>query len=275
MFKLHFNFIHIGDQISTTAVPENLYKLTGERCVITDPRIWAFKHNPYVEHWPESQAQDLPVINLIPDCRIHQQRQNYVNKMKLPIATGQTEYMCVNLGLEDMPLRHSRLYVYEDLAIEPEKIVVHTQGSDRTRDGEPAIRHQSGEDHLRIMTREVIDAVLDNYRDFRIIQVGSADDVPLGGRTIDYRGKYDYWGTIKEIATASRFIGVNSGPMHMANCYPRVDKRVVLMEFPENTLWSHRPGDTRNWLFSWIDPAGMFFNRFLHDVSFTHSYTKI
>lgn len=275
MFKLHFNFIHIGDQISTTAIPENIYKLTGEKVVVTDPRIWVFRHNPYVEHWEESQAQDLPVINLMPDCRMADQRKVYIDKVKLPITAGQTEYMCINMGLEEMPLRHSRLYIYEDLDIDPCKVVVHTQGSDRTRDGEPAIRYQSGEDHLRIMSDEVIESILKNYKDFKIVQVGSQDDRPLGGNVIDCRGKYDYWETIKEISTAARFVGINSGPMHMANCYPRVDKRVVLMEFPEKTLWSYRPGDVRHWLFSWIDPTNMFFNRFKYDVGFTYSYTKL
>ena len=36
-----------------------------------------------------------------------------------------------------------------------------------------------------------------------------------------------------------------------------------------------RPGDIRNWLLSWIDPASMLFNRFEHDVGLTHSHTKI
>lgn len=275
MFKLHFNFIHIGDQIATTSVPENIFHVTGQRCVITDPRIWAFKYNPYVDHVTDAEAVDLPVINLIPDCRVPDQRDTYISKMQMPVSAGQAEFMCVNLGFTDVHLRHSRLYVHENEKTDPLKIVVHTTGSDRTRDGEPAIRYSSGEDSVRIMSDQVIESILKNYSDYKIIQVGSKDDKPLGGKSIDKRGKYDYWETILEIATAAKFIGVNSGPMHMANCYPRVDKRTVLMEFPEKTLLNYRPGDVRHWLFSWVDPTNMFFNRFDRDISFTFSHNKI
>lgn len=275
MFKLHFNFIHIGDQISTTAIPENIFRLTGEKCVITDKRIWAFEHNPYVEFMDESQAQAFPVINLVPDCRVQAQSKNYASQRVHMISTGQTDYMLCQLNIDDFPLRHSRLYIYEDEPVEPNKIVVHTQGSDRTRDGEPAIRYSSGEDAERIMSDEVCQSILKNYRDYKIVQVGSKSDRPLGGHTIDRRGEYDYWGTIKEIATASKFIGVNSGPMHMANCYPRVDKRIVFMEFPKKTLLSFRPGDVRNWLFSWVDPTNTFFNKTEDDIGYTFSHTKL
>jgi len=275
MFKLHFNFIHIGDQIATTAIPENLSKLTGQRSVITDSRIWAFKHNPYVEFRTESEAADLPVINLIPDCRVPAQSQNYRSRRNHLTTNGQTDYMLSQLNIDDFPLRHSRLYIYEDETIEPDKVVVHTQGSDRTRDGEPAIRHSSGEDAERIMSDQVCTAILKNYKDYRIVQVGAVSDRPLGGNSIDLRGKTDLWGTAREIATASKFIGVNSGPMHIANCYPRLDRRTVLMEFPKQTLLNFRPGDVRNWLFSWIDPTSTYINKYEQDIGYTYSYTKI
>lgn len=275
MFKLHFNFRHIGDQVCTTGIPENIFRATGEKCVITDPNIWAFKHNPYVEFKAESESQGLTIINLIPDCRVQQQAQHYFDTMKNFISNGQIEYMCRNFGLEKIVLRHPRLYVYENEKIQPDKIVVHTSGSDRTRDGEPAIRHSSGEDSERYMSDEVIAAILENYQDYQIVQVGSSTDRPIGGHSIDRRGQYDYWETAREIATSAKFIGVNSGPMHIANCYPRVEKRIVLMEFPEKTLLEHSPGDIRNWLFSWIDPTNTYFNKFDRDIGLTYSYKNL
>lgn len=275
MFKLHFNFIHIGDQIATTAMPENIFHATGQRCAITDSRIWAFKHNPYVDFIDETAAAKLYSINLIPDCRVPEQAQSYARHHQLAVTTGQADYMLHQLGIHEPVLRHSRLYVYENLAQEPDKVVVHTQGSDRTRDGEPAIRYSSGEDSLRVFTDEIIEAVLENYKNYRIVQVGAETDRALGGHSIDLRGKTDYWGTAREIATAARFIGVNSGPMHIANCYPRVDKRIVLTEFSQRTLYTYRPADVRNWLFSWVDPTNTFFNRTEHDIGLTYSYTKI
>ena len=220
-------------------------------------------------------AKDLPTIDLIPDCRIPNQAQNYLNRRKNTVTNGQADYMLSQLEIDQFPLRHSRLYIYEDETIEPDKVVVHTQGSDRTQAGEPAIRYSSGEDSERVMSDEVCTAILKNYRDYRIVQVGAPTDRPLGGASIDLRGKTDYWGTAREIATASRFIGVNSGPMHIANCYPRVDKRIVLMEFSEQTLLQFRPGDIRNWLFSWIDPTCTFFNKTQNDIGYSYSYTKI
>lgn len=275
MFHLKFNFFHIGDQISTTAIPENVFNVTGNKCAISDKRIWAFKHNPFVVHIEESEAKDLPTINLIPDCRIPEQRSAYHKMMQSVVSNSQTEYMSVQMGFNLVKLRHPRLYIHENEKIIPNKIVVHTTGSDRTRDNEPAIRKSSGEDSERIMSDEVIESILKNYEDYEIIQVGGKDDKPIGGHSKDLRGALDYWEVAKEIASSTKFIGVNSGPMHIANCYPRVDKRIVLQEFPQETLLTYKPGDIRNWLFSWIDPSNTFFNKFDYDVGLTYSYKKI
>lgn len=274
MYKLHFLFKHIGDLVSTTAIPENIYNVSGNKCIITDD-VWAFKHNPYVVFMSEDDAKDYPAISLMPDCRIPDQAKKYNEMMNHIASNGQTEYMCVNMGFNDVRLRHPRLYRYEDSQIIPNKIVVHTTGSDRTRDKEPAIRTNSGEDAVRVMSDEVCESILTNYKNFDIIQVGGAEDKPLGGHSKNLCGKLDYWEVAKEISEASRFIGVNSGPMHIANCYPRVEKRIVLMEFPRKTLMTFRPGDIRNWLFSWIDVSSTFFNKTDIDIGYTYSYTKI
>lgn len=275
MHRLHFNFKHIGDQVCTTAIPENLYNVTGMKSIITDESIWAFKHNPYVVFMSEEEAKDYPVISLIPDCRIEKQIKAYSNMMQSLTTNGQTEYMCVNMGFNDVRLRHPRLYIHEDVHTRPTKIVVHTTGSDRTRDGEVAIRRTSGEDDVRVMSDEVCDAILKNYKNFEIVQVGGKDDKPLGGHSVNFCGRLDYWEVAREIAEAARFIGVNSGPMHIANCYPKVEKRIVLMEFPRDTLLTFKPSDIRNWLFSWLDVGNTYFNKTDIDVAYTYSYKKI
>jgi len=273
--KLHFNFFHIGDQIIITSIPENYFNATGDKVIIDDERIWSLKYNPYVIFKKPEEVVAHPVLDLVPDCRIPSQAKNYASVTNSLIASSQAEYMCLSLGLKRTTLRHPRLYIYEDETIIPNKIVVHTTGSDRTRDKEVAIRTYAGEDALRIMSDEVIDVILKNYKDWQIVQVGGKEDKPLGGHSIDRRGQYDYWQTAKEIATSSRFIGVSSGPWHIANCYPRVDKRIVFMEFPESTLLTYKPGDVRNFLFSWFDPTSTFFNRFQCDVGLTYAYSKI
>lgn len=275
MFKLKFYFKHIGDQICTTALPENIFHATGEKCIITDPAIWAFKHNPYVVHMDDAECPaDTIEIAVIPDNRVPEQRQTYQQNTRTTISAGQTDYMCHNIGITEPILRHPRLYIYEDLEIEPDKIIVNTAGSDRTRDNEPAIRYNFGEDQVRILDDEIIKQILHNYKNYRIYQIGSLADPAMGGHSIDCRG-LDYWESIRHVATASRFIGVDSGPRHMASCYPRVDIRVILVQYPSKTLLSSRPGDTNHWLFSWLDMTHTYFNRYDHDIAYTFSYKKI
>lgn len=275
MFKLKFYFKHIGDQICTTALPENIFHATGEKCIITDPAIWAFKYNPYVVHMDESQCPaDALEINVIPDNRVPEQRQHYQTVHKTNISAGQTQYMATNIGIENPKLRHPRLYVYEDLEREPDKIIINTSGSDRTRDNEPAVRYNFGEDQVRVLDQPIIDQILINYKNYRIYQIGSKADPLVGGHCVDLRG-IDYWESIREVATASRFIGVDSGPRHMASCYPGIDIRVLLVQYPEKTLITSRPGDINHWLFSWLDPTHTYFNRYEHDVAYTFSYKKI
>lgn len=274
MYHLIFNFFGIGDQVCLTAIPENIFNSTGKKCVISDKRIWAFKYNPYVIFLPENKCQDYTKLNLIPDCRIPEQIEHYFKKNNSIISNSQTEYVCSYLGIDNVKLRHPRLYINEDIKINKNKIVVHTTGSDRSKFGEIPIRYNSGEDSTRVISDEIIAAILNNYKDYEIVQVGSKNDKLLGGHSINMLG-LDIWKTIKEISSCSKFIGVNSGPMHIANCYPKIEKRIVLQEFSEKTILTYKPGDIRNWLFSWLDPSYTYFNKYDFDVGYTYSYSKI
>ena len=70
-------------------------------------------------------------------------------------------------------------------------------------------------------------------------------------------------------------IGVSSGPIHISNCYPKVEKRIMLQEFPQESLMRFQPGDMRAFLFQWLDPAHLYFNKYERYISFTKSYNKI
>lgn len=154
------------------------------------------------------------------------------------------------------------------------KVVVHTTGSDRSREGSENIRSWAGEDAKKEMTDDIISSIMRNYKNYEIVQVGGKDDIPLKGKFIDKRG-LNYWDTAKEIASAARFIGINSGMTHIANCYPKVHKRIVMAEFSREVLITHKAGDIRNFSFSWYDPSHMFFNRFDVDAGLTYSHLKI
>lgn len=276
MFRINFIFHAIGDQVCTTGVPENLFESTGARSYITDPKIWAYKYNPYVDLITEAELpKEHYNITLVPDARVPEQARKYQESMGCVITGSQTEYMLAQLGITEPRLRHPRLYIYEDLDIKPHKVVVHTTGSDRTKAGEPAVRPWAGEDDVRILSDSILESIRRNYRDYEIVQVGAADDKPIGGKFTDRRGQLDYWGTAKEIAEAAIFIGVLSGPMHIANCYPRTMKKIVLQEFPESSVRTWRPGDTRNFSFTWIDPNSTYYNKFDYDAGISFSYTKI
>ena len=275
LVHLKFIFNQIGDQVCTTGLPEIIYKKTNTKSVITDPLIWVFKHNTYVVFMTEEEAKDLPIAIVQPDTRHEDHRQKYMDTFGTQIIHGQLEFMSTLMGIPGIHLRHPRLYLHEDSEIIPHKIVVHTTGSDRTRLNEVNIRTHLGEDNVRVMSDEIISAILKNYKNFKIIQIGGKDDKPLGGDTIDLRGKINLWEVAKEISESSRFIGVKSGLMQIANCYPRVDNRLFLTEFPRESLLKWYPGDMRNLLFSWADATNMYFNRTVDDIGLTYSYTKI
>jgi hypothetical protein len=279
--QLNLVYYAMGDQVCVTSIPEAWFTQKGERLFYSDPRYWVFRHNPYID-FREPEPDDV-VCRIVPDKRLDAQLEAYLKRQNSHVSGSQTEFILTTLGLTDGTHRHPRLYVHEEAAILPHKVVVHTTGSDRTLAGEPAIRSLLGEDEVRLMSDDVIDAIARNYRDWMIVQVGGAADKPVPGRNVlDLRGKLDVWETAAEIASASRFIGVNSGPMHIANCYPRVSKRIVLMEFSRDYLSAHegfsismRPGDIRNRLTCWLDPSNAYFNRFERDYGASFSYLKI
>ncbi|QGZ57715.1 glycosyltransferase family protein [Paraburkholderia acidiphila] len=282
--QLQIPYFAIGDQVSVTAVPQAWHAQRGERMFYSDQRVWVFKHNPHIDFRPPGPG-DTEVL-VLPDARLKSDADSYVKRYNSEIFGSQTEFILHRLGLECGSSRHPRLYAHEDLDIVPHKVVVHTTGSDRKlsgESGEPVIRYRFGEDEIRVMSDEVIAAIRRNYKDWLIVQIGSAHDKPVeGNNVVDLRGRLDIWESAAEIATASRFIGVNSGPMHIANCYPRVTKRIVLMEFSQGYLarendvaFPWRAGCTRNFLTSWLDPANTYFNRFDQDYGTSFSYLKI
>ncbi|PVX70837.1 hypothetical protein [Paraburkholderia unamae] len=279
--QLRIPFFSIGDQVSVTAIPEAYYAQKGERLFYSDERMWVFKHNPYIDF--RSAAQGDTEVMVIPDARDEKHARRYEKQYNSDTFGSQTEYILHQLGLKGGACRHPRLYIHEEVHIVPHKVVVHTTGSDRALTGEAPIRYQFGEDEVRVMSDDVIAAIRRNYRNWLVVQIGSKSDKPLEGRNvIDLRGKLDLWESAAEIATASRFIGVNSGPMHIANCYPRVAKRIVLMEFSRSYLahegdWPFpwRAGCTRNFLTAWLDPENTYFNRFDVDCGSSFSYLKV
>lgn len=271
--KLNFIFDGIGDQVCTTSFPENYFNATGNKLAIDNPKIWAFKHNPYVEFMTLNQTRTLIPITLMPDTRSHDQAVNYNKMYDNPSIGSQAEWLCANVSIKDPKLRHPRLYIHESEKIIPNKVVVHTIGK-INRPGEPEIRHGLGEDSTRSMSQNMIDQIAENYEGWDVYQIGGVNDTSLVGKFTDLRG-LDLWETAKHISQSARFIGINSGMMHIAHCYPRVEKRIIMNELSDESISKWRIGDIRNLSFAWYDAASTIFNKTDHDISYTYSYKKI
>lgn len=281
-YRILFSAHGIGDLVVTASLPENFYNLTGQKLIVDDHQAkWVFKYNPYVVF--SSKEHNIKTLQTLCDTRHREIVEKYIGDRGTTIISSQAEWLlyCLNLDIDKLSLRNPRLYIHEDLPQIQKKLTVHTTGSNRSLVGEAQIRYGLGENSERIMSDEVIERILCNYKDWEIVQVGGENDKLLGGHSIDKRGILDLFDVAKEIATSQRFIGTNSGLMHLANAYPKVEKRIILMEFSELTLGKgfqnipFRAGEIRNFLFSWLDPSNKFYNKYSTDIGVTSSFIKI
>lgn len=253
--------LRIGDILIFSSFPENYFNHFGEKVVDVDNH-WCFDHNPYVlrDVKPES------AMNLY----------NYANSsQRLPWGKGRGVVMSYaeakyhRLGIP-VTLRHPRLYKFEDQVPDPKKIIVHTTGR-----GADAGGMNFYESDLHVMPDYVINHIDKTYsKTHEIIQIGSKSDkdTPF----TDKRG-LPIWESIEEIASAGQFIGVNSGPLNIAFCYPRIHKKVVLAEYQHEEYLRHDwfPCDANiphNQFWDW---SMSIYNVFDCDAGVTHSYLKL
>lgn len=246
----------IGDRLIFSSLPEMYFRKHGKKLVDLD-KVWQWDNCPYV-------LRDVPVKSVIhlqalADSSTH---HNYLRG--LPVYLSILDRYCCMFSM-DCTIRHPKLYTFEDVEVDPRKVIIHTTG-DRNQ---PIML---GEDAPKIMSKEMIDAIKHNYRNFDIYQIGAKDDLDAG--VIDRRG-LPIWETAKEISTASIFIGINSGPLHIAHCFPRINKKVIITEYSESTLQYFFPMDSANAHRQWWDWGVQFFNRYDRDIGVTFSYTKI
>lgn len=233
----------IGDQVMVSSFPENFYKNYNIKLIDLN-NLWVFDHNPYIER------RISPNIIL-----------NHLNTQIQIIKSGNrkdfksdAEEICNNFGLPECRLRSPRLYKYEDSKTEKDLVVVHTTG--RT------VGHLSD---------SIIDQILKNYSDYRIIQIGLSTDKQTPFEKFLDKTK---WETAELISKAAIFIGVNSGFYHVANCYPKVRKKIILHELTENILSDFEPKKSSKNL-EWYDHNIEYFNVFDYDIGMTNSFIKI
>jgi hypothetical protein len=237
------DYLGVGDKIQFTHIPENIFKFTGEK-VYDISRSWVFDNNPYIERdiVPENLTQTLDLWQISHGFSA----QNFKSHAERFFAWYNETF---KTNFQNPPLRHPRLYIGEDKEISPNRVIVHT----------------TGKSEVVSISDEVIEAIAKNYKNYDIIQIGGVND-----KKTPFISKLglSYTETAELIATSAIFIGVNSGMMNIANCYPRVNKKILIPRDLDNFLPMSKHS-------SWFDHGSAFFNYTENDVGATFSYLKI
>jgi hypothetical protein len=230
----------IGDQVMTSSFPENFFKNYGIK-LIDISKCWIFDHNPYTER---DINADVILNHLSTQIDIINKKTRYNWK-------SDAEELCYNFNLPKMFLRRPRLYKYEDSITQKDLVVVHTTG--RT---------------VGSMSDHVIEQIKKNYDGYDIVQIGFDSDVQTPFKKLLNLNK---WETAEIISKAAIFIGVNSGFYHIANCYPKVRKKIVLQELGKEQLEGFKP-KMQSISTEWYDYNIEYFNTSEIDIGATNSY---
>jgi hypothetical protein len=241
------DYLGIGDKVQFASIPENFYKNYGEK-LIDLSNCWVYDHNPYI-------LRDVEPEKTISFWNQPYKLDNYLNRF---------DYLNSLLNIPKMFCRTPRLYKYEDPSnVIQNKVCLHAQGK--------SSKHA--------LSKKTIDVIKERYSNYEIYQVGAKSDFDCG--VIDGRGS-SIWDTVKCIATSSIFIGVNSGPINIANCYPHINKKIIIpinkgshVISNEELEKSARPLGSENHYFNWVDYGWQYFNDTDIDIGITHSYNKI
>lgn len=231
----------LGDKIIFTSFPENYFKNTGVKLVDTH-KYWVFDNNPFI-------VRDIDVNSTI---NLWDIGNNYNKSNIIPSVA---ERCCNHYNFKTY-IRHPRLYMYEDLPLKSNQIVVHLSGN--TAGSIPVA---------------VANQILKNYPEYDLVLIGNNTDQYYPGFT-NMLG-LNIWESVKLIAESILFIGINSSMMNVALCYPRVNKRIILTDTNEDYIESIIPMDAHNGHHHWLDHALTLFNITDHDLGVTYSYTKI
>ena len=239
----------IGDKIQFSSFPENYFLNTGEKLIDID-NSWIFDYNPYVFR-SEKSYTDLEIIDIWNNTGVPGKNENW---KKSSVIKSIAERTCDLFDFKTY-LRHPRLYKFEDTHLKSNQIVVHLQG------------HSYGN-----IPDYVAEQILKNYNGFDLLLIGGKDNKYIPG-FINKLG-LSLWDTAKLIAESPTYIGLSSGFLSMALCYPRVNKKVLLTE-NTITLKNLIPMDVNNVDYHWLDHSFSFFNLTEEDIGVSFSYKKI
>ena len=233
----------IGDQVMVSSFPENFFKNTGEK-IIDVTNNWVFDYNPYVIR---GEKPDI-ILN-------HLQRQiEIIDSGKRKDWKSDAEEICNNFGLIKTFLRSPRLYKYENSETKKDLVIVHTTGKT-----------------VGSMPEKIISQIEKNYKNYHVIQIGSSSDKDT---PFEKKINLSKWDTAKIISEAAIYIGVNSGFYHVANCYPKVRKKIIC-EFKDEDLLNKFEPKKNSINTEWYDFNIEIFNCNDYDTGVTKSFINI
>lgn len=239
----------IGDAIQFTTVPENYFRSTGQK-VIDDTNHWVFDYNPYVIRNPDDVI--LKRSKLLYGWN-HNPR--YIPKNRY-CFTSQAEQHTGNLDIIQY-IRHPRLYQFEDFPFENrEKILIQTHGRSHGAMPDYVIKH-----------------ILKKYKNMPLYHLCLPEHNDIG---IPRLITPTFWEMAKEISECKMIIGMDSGPIWIAACYPDVVVKRLRMKPNLDELKEWVPLDAKNIHAIWDDlQLHTCYNQSEDDIGFTSSYRRI
>lgn len=248
------NQIGIGDAIQFSSIPENFYRHFGEM-VVDEEKSWVFDHNPFV-------LRDCPK----PEKTIELWT---ANNFDVPndfngrnVAFSNAEIHSRHFGY-DLILNRPRLYYREDFEYSlRKKIVLHLKGRSHGQLPEHIVRH-----------------VIAKYQhcDLWIMALPGewTYSFPIPESVGEYTPSGDLWSTVDFISTAKMFIGPDSGPSWIAQCYPDIVVKKVRLFPSVKALNDWVPLEWCRIGSYWDDRSAFIYNPSEDDVGFTWSYRRI
>lgn len=260
---IHNGTSRIGDRLIFSGIPEMMCNQRNYECVVDlDPNgfNWFWDFNPYVTR--NAKAKQKIPLQMIADRSTH---HTYLRN--LPVFLSIPDKYCSYFGLR-CTIRRPRLYKFEDIERKPNKVILVTQGNNQGL--------MMNESFDRILSDEIISTIVENYKNFEIVQIGTINDKKAYGKNIiDKRGIPNIWDVVKEISESMIVIGPSTGITWIAAAYPWISNKVILCEYNEVSLESYVPRITTNHHAQWSDDSFQLFNRYSFDVGVTSSYKNI
>jgi hypothetical protein len=242
--------IGIGDAIQFTSVPENFFRHTGEKLVDIEHN-WVFDFNPYV------------IRNV--DARIEEYDLWRLHCLDAPVmVNGRTTFL-TNAQAHSrhfgypVVMNRPRLYQFEEFQYEMRRhVFLHVKGRSHGQLPEHVVKH-----------------VLDKYGE-AVVLIGEPGEWDY---TIEPPARAffpkTYWELAAVLSKAHMFIGVDSGPSWVAQCYPDVITKKVRLFPTIEKLQDWMPLEWCRIGSHWDDRSAGIYNPSDDDVGFTWSYKRL